>query len=99
MGYEYAYKDQTQMDDSDLWNLTIMNELLNGEGQFQVEDDISAGYYPKVIMADSMMEKQPSITLPGTVGSAAPEALDAVVVDSGVDEQGNDYVIANIRFH
>ena len=25
-------------------------------------------------------------------------ALDAVVVDSGVDEQGNDYVIANIRF-
>ena len=98
MGYEYAYKDQTQMDDSDLWNLTIMNELLNGEGQFQVEDDISAGYYPKVIMADSMMEKQPSITLPGTVGSAAPEALDAVVVDSGVDEQGNDYVIANIRF-
>lgn len=98
MGYEYAYKDQTPIDDSDLWNLTIMNELLNGEGQFQIEDDISAGYYPKVIMSDSMMEKQPSITLPGTVGSAAPEALDAVLIDSGVDEQGNDYVIANIRF-
>lgn len=60
----------------------------HGDGQFQVEDDISAGYYPKVIMPDDMMEKQPSITLPGTVGSAAPEALDAVVVDSGVDEQG-----------
>lgn len=98
MEYVYSYKNHTKLDDSDLWNLTVMNELLNGDGQFQVEDDISAGYYPKVIMPDDMMEKQPSITLPGTVGSAAPEALDAVVVDSGVDEQGNDYVIANIRF-
>lgn len=98
MEYVYSYKNHTKLDDSDLWNLTVMNELLNGDGQFQVEDDISAGYYPKVIMPDDMMEKQPSITLPGTVGSAAPEVLDAVVVDSGVDEQGNDYVIANIRF-
>ena len=98
MAYTYDYKNQTQADDSDLWNLTIMNDLLNGDGQFQVEENIQAGYYPKVVMIDSMMEQQPSITLPGTVGSAAPEALDAVLVDSGVDEEGKDYVIANIRF-
>lgn len=93
-----GYTSQVKADDSDLWNLSIMNDLLNGEGQFNVEEDIQAGYYPKVRMEDNMMEQQPSITLPGTVGTSVPEALDAVLVDSGVDEQGNDYVIANIRF-
>ena len=98
MDYQYSYINQTKADDADLWNLSIMNDLLNGEGQFQVEEDVQAGYYPKVIMTDAMMEKQPSITLPGNVGTAAPEVLDAVLVDSGVDEEGNDYVISNIRF-
>lgn len=93
-----SYTSQVKADDSDLWNLSIMNDLLNGEGQFNVEEDIQAGYYPKVRMEDNMMEQQPSITLPGTVGTSVPEALDAVLVESGVDEQGNDYVISNIRF-
>lgn len=94
----YPYTSQTAAEDSDLWNVAVMNNLLNGDGQFQVEEMIPSGYYPKVVMNDEMLEAQPAIPLPSGVGLSAPEVLDARLVEEGTDENGQDYVIANIRF-
>lgn len=96
--YTYSNKSEIKADDSDLWNITFMDTLLNSDGQFRVEEMVQAGYYPQVQMPESMMEKQPSVPLPGAVGAAAPEVLDARMVESGTDEAGREYVIANIRF-
>lgn len=96
--YDYNYANQQRAEDSDLWNLTFMNTLLNGDGSFLVEEMVQAGYYPQIDMMETMMEKQPTISLPSTVGLAAPEVLDAKMVESGVDESGAEYVLANIRF-
>lgn len=96
--YDYNYANQQRAEDSDLWNLTFMNTLLNGDGSFLVEEMVPAGYYPQINMMETMMEKQPTISLPSTVGLAAPEVLDAQMVETGIDESGAEYVLANIRF-
>lgn len=97
-GAVYPYTNQTAAEDSDLWNVAVMSNLLNGDGQFQVEEMIPSGYYPKILMNDVMLEAQPAIPLPSGVGLSAPEVLDARPVEEGTDENGQDYVIASIRF-
>lgn len=97
-GQTYQKKGPIQAETSDLWNSSFMSGLLNGEGQFRVDEMIKAGYYPKVEMPEALMEKQPSITLPSASGSTIPTVLDATMVESGTDANGEDYVIANIRF-
>ena len=65
-----------------LWDTSFQNQILNGDGQFEVDELVSRGYYPQVKMSEKM-PRQEYIELPEVEDADLPDILSTEVIEQG----------------
>ena len=65
-----------------LWDTSFQNQILNGDGQFEVDELVSGGYYPQVKMSEKM-PRQEYIELPEVEDADLPDILSTEVIEQG----------------
>ncbi len=67
-----------------LWDATVQNQLINGDGAFIVDQLVNEGYYPWIDMPD-VMPAQDYIELPEVDDADLPDILSTKVLEQGTD--------------
>ena len=65
-----------------LWDVSFQNQILNTDGQFEVDELVSRGYYPQVKMSEKM-PRQEYIELPEVEDADLPDILSTEVIEQG----------------
>ena len=65
-----------------LWDTSFQNQILNTDGQFEVDELVSRGYYPQVKMSEKM-PRQEYIELPEVEDADLPDILSTEVIEQG----------------
>ncbi len=65
-----------------LWDVSFQNQVLNADGQFEVDELVSRGYYPQVKMSEKM-PRQEYIELPEVEDADLPDILSTEVIEQG----------------
>ena len=65
-----------------LWDTSFQNQILNGDGQFEVDELVSRGYYPHIKMSDKM-PRQEYIELPEVEDADLADILSTEVIEQG----------------
>ena len=67
-----------------LWDAQFQNQLINGDGAFNVDELVNQGYYPQLNMPD-VMPAQEYIELPEVEDADLPDILSTKVLEQGTD--------------
>lgn len=68
---DYARTETTQALWSSIWYRTILKDA----DQYLIEDQVTSGLYPKVLLSDELMPEQENLTLPSAPAVSRPEYI------------------------
>ncbi len=67
-----------------LWDAQFQNQIINGDGVFNVDELVNQGYYPQLNMPD-VMPSQEYIKLPEAEDADLPDILSTKVLEQGTN--------------
>ena len=79
---------------SRLWDFVWYESMFNSSANFDVREQLDAGYYPKLLMSDVMGGVQDDVKLPPSSGVNIPTYISNVV-----KEQGADWAVVDLYFN
>ena len=79
---------------SRLWDFVWYESMFNSSANFDVQEQLDAGYYPKLLMSDVMGGVQDDVKLPPSSGVNIPTYISNVV-----KEQGADWAVVDLYFN
>ena len=77
-----------------LHDTNFQNQLLNGDNQFNVEECVSKGYYPQIIMSE-VMPNQEYISLPEVTDEDLADILSLEVLEQGTNNVKVKFYVHN----
>ena len=77
----YAVTETTQA----LWNSIWYKTTFRDADQYLIDDEVTSGLYPKVVLTDELMPEQAGITLPSAPAVSRPEYISSEVESQDVD--------------
>ncbi len=80
--FKNSYHQKTTM--LALHDVNFQNQLLNGDSRFNIEENVTQGYYPQIIMPD-VMPNQEYIPLPEVEDDDLADILSIEVLEQGTD--------------
>ena len=77
-----------------LWDFVWYNSVFNASANFDVRNQLDAGYYPKLQLSEVMSGVQDDVKLPPSSGVNIP-----TYISNTVKEQGSDWAIVDLYFN